>query len=338
MRITTLLLLPALALLAGCEVFESSFSGEPQSPVPFNHAVHADLGADCATCHAGSGDADAAGMPDKAACLMCHEAPAGEYAGAHEELINTLDEWEWVVRNDFDDVLFSHANHGGFDCADCHGDVGTSAKVTSAVRVSMDGTCFTCHDEQRSECSMCHSTISLDSAPPNHDGVWMRAHGSEAWNCSLPEEAGGNCAICHSASDCNSCHLTELPTSHTESWTQRGHGVVASIDRQSCAVCHKEDGCIRCHQETAPSYTHNGNWGGSLNLHCVSCHIPAGSSGDNCAVCHRSTPSHLAATPMPGTPGHTPTADCRSCHVGGAGVAPPTPHVDNGQSCVLCHK
>jgi len=57
------------------------------------------------------------------------------------------------------------------------------------------------------------------------------------------------------------------------------------------------------------------------------------SAGESCFVCHKGTPSHNLAPPMPAFPPHNAAMDCRSCH----GVTAPLPHVDNGDSCTFCH-
>jgi hypothetical protein len=54
-------------------------------------------------------------------------------------------------------------------------------------------------------------------------------------------------------------------------------------------------------------------------------------SSTSCGVCHKGTPSHALATPLP--PDHVPGMNCRMCH----GNGQPLPHVDNGDSCTLCH-
>ena len=67
----------------------------------------------------------------------------------------------------------------------------------------------------------------------------------------LPERTlrSDQCSLCHQPSECTDCHSVELPESHDNFFRRRGHGLIASMDRQSCATCHDSDSCDRCHQE-----------------------------------------------------------------------------------------
>ena len=121
-----------------------------------------------------------------------------------------------------------------------------------------------------------------------------------------------------------------LPRNHTNYWRQRGHGLTAQLDRMSCATCHRTDACERCHQEVLPR-SHRGMWGGGQNTHCLSCHFPVETQG-NCVTCHKATPGHLGAAPLP--PNHNPAMNCRLCHGNGVRL----PHFDPGTACTACHR
>jgi hypothetical protein len=124
------------------------------------------------------------------------------------------------------------------------------------------------------------------------------------------------CSLCHTESTCTTCHQESPPENHNNFWRIRGHGIAAQMDRGNCATCHRADSCDRCHAEVLPQ-----NHGGRFPL-----------QSNGCIVCHKGTPSHALATPLP--PSHNPGMNCRQCH----GVDQPLPHVDNGANCTMCHQ
>ena len=75
--------------------------------------------------------------------------------------------------------------------------------------------------------------------------------------------------------------------------------------------------------------SHTGSFGGTTSNHCVGCHLPLATT--ECYTCHKSTPSHETATPLPA--GHTAGMNCRMCH----GHGQPLPHADKGDACSTCH-
>jgi len=188
--------------------------------------------------------------------------------------------------------------------------------------------CVTCHaaEGMQDDCSVCHTELDVDVAPANHQLAWGRLHGDVSRSCS--EETANDCTMCHTQATCNACHQVEQPSNHDVYFARRGHGLHARMDRDSCATCHTQDACDRCHQVTEPM-THVGSFGGAYSSHCVGCHLPL--QGESCFTCHKSTPSHATATPLPGN--HNPGMNCRQCH----GLDQPLPHVDKGDACINCH-
>jgi len=183
--------------------------------------------------------------------------------------------------------------------------------------------CTLCHVEER-DCVSCHQT----TVPESHHREWTRRHGGVVRMEGSADAA--DCTVCHvQKRDCVACHQVEPPADHTNYWRQRGHGIAVRIDRNRCSECHQTDSCDRCHQETSPR-SHTASFGSPLDRHCLTCHSPLSSSG--CATCHKSTPSHALAAPMP--PDHVPGMNCRQCH----GLSAPLPHPDKGDSCTSCHR
>lgn len=327
------LLLAALPLLAlvSCVFFASE---EMRGP-GFNHLVHyEDAGMDCTDCHIGAEDSEDPGFPPLAACRLCHDEDA-DLEKPEAQRVSALFDGD-VLRTSgvarlSDEVIFSHASHVAAveSCSDCHTGIETSTHPASYASVKMDD-CMSCHEARGApnDCATCHTEVGLDWEPPSHALNWERLHGSVSRSGS--SDLMDDCAMCHSENSCNECHFQVAPDNHTNFWRLRGHGVTARMDRENCAACHTSDSCQRCHEESPP-LNHRGLWGGSRSNHCLSCHLPVQSAA-GCATCHRSTPSHGDATPIP--PDHTPSSQCRACH----GVDAPLPHADNGTTCIVCHQ
>jgi hypothetical protein len=237
------------------------------------------------------------------------------------------------VYSDEMEVKFSHARHieAEVDCDACHAavmeDKGPGLRIRGG-KVS----CMQCHAKTKlgNDCAVCHRTLRVDQPPRDHGVGWKRMHGAHSERM-IKGTGETTCAQCHQEQSCTGCHQTEKPADHTNYWRQRGHGVMVSLDRSRCATCHRSDFCNRCHMHTEPR-SHRGAWGSPQNTHCNACHLPL--QGTGCYTCHKATPSHLQATPMP--PGHLPSMNCRQCH--GPGLTAPLPHFDPGTTCTSCHK
>jgi hypothetical protein len=324
--------LAGLLCLAGCAIFGSMQAGE--KPFAFSHRLHTeDQGLGCTDCHTKWDRADEPGMPTANQCALCHaevDAPKPP-----EKRIDQLFDGTTFKASHFsaqsDEIVFSHQKHAArdSDCTACHAALATNDAVEAGLKLGMES-CQKCHAERKapSDCSTCHQLYRQDVPPPNHTAQWEREHGRvmRAHNEGVRVE---RCDTCHSEASCIACHKSQAPDNHTNYWRRRGHGLAASMDRRNCAACHEPESCDACHSQTKP-INHNGTWGNPQDRHCLSCHEPL-SLEANCQVCHKSTPSHALATPMP--PWHLPAMDCRQCH----GNGQPLPHVDNGTSCIQCH-
>jgi hypothetical protein len=323
----------AIAAAGGCFVLQSL--GWMDEPLTFSHSRHLEEGLECADCHA---DYEAQDEPRPVAagqCALCHEEldkdkpperqvaslfAGGAFAGARVTAMTG-------------DVIFSHSTHvsSGLACNACHEGIEQSEAVDDTLFVSMER-CVSCHERagmpDGTQCAVCHRVLDTEHPPANHDQAWHRLHGQTA-RADLPG-AANDCRLCHTDQTCVTCHQDEKPASHNAFWHNRGHGIEAAMDRDSCFVCHRSDSCIRCHEENQP-LSHKGAWSSTLETHCLSCHIPVQS--ESCFTCHKGTPSHALAPPMPTVPPHNAAMDCRACH----GVTAPLPHVDNGDNCTFCH-
>lgn len=326
------LALPAGILLAifgasGCLVIEQF--GWTSRGLAFNHAVHV-LGEEmeCIDCHFDYEDEDRAGMPPLEDCLLCHEEETEDMPRVPVADLFDGEEYRALRAAALsEEIVFSHQAHVTDEegCLDCHAEVVESEEVREWMTVDMDD-CSSCHEERgtANACATCHAEIRQDQLPYTHDGLWDKSHGLTVRHGA--EGTKDRCSLCHEEAACITCHAETPPDNHGHHWRRRSHGLTAAMDRQNCAACHQQDYCDSCHRETTPM-THRGMWGGTRNTHCYGCHL--GDGGEpTCFLCHDGTPSHGLATPLP--PGHDPGADCRSCHT-------ILEHVDNGQSCTLCH-
>jgi len=327
---------PLLVLvLLGCALVGSIFRERPASGFP--HRVHVEgLEMSCSDCHASVEDSDAPGMPEASDCLLCHGDLDDDKSPERRASAFLDGDAVAAVRLSAlaDEVRFSHRAHAvdyGLACASCHGDVGTSDGIGSAVRVTM-ADCSRCHEETsgrpESDCALCHREIDTQWLPPTHERDWTRFHGL-AVNVQAPGPSN-QCSLCHDQTTyCNACHQEQLPRDHNHHFRRRGHLIAASIDRDRCAVCHRSDFCDRCHSVALPR-SHRGSFGSPRNRHCLGCHFPLQDEG--CFTCHKTDPIHAMAPPQP--PWHTPGMNCRQCH--GAGI--PLRHPDNGGDCNRCHR
>lgn len=129
-------------------------------PIAFNHARHAAVA--CVVCHSGVEVAARAGLPSGAFCAKCHAtAPAGAAAARWDGLQAAGLAWIRVTRLPTH-VMFSHRRHvaiARFDCASCHGDIGSRATppLRAPVRLDMN-TCLGCHrqEDASEDCAACH--------------------------------------------------------------------------------------------------------------------------------------------------------------------------------------
>ena len=337
--------LPALALavlvaaLGGLAACTSEAPPLPDDGPGFSHRDHVvTQGLDCAVCHEarvepGSLLAGEPVLPSSQVCDLCHASlDVGKPVDATAASFFQDDRYLGSRPHEAygDEIIFSHRSHLDqvTDCGRCHPGVERSHRVAEVPRLGMDD-CTSCHEQNEVPpgCETCHTELGIDVPPSSHGQLWTQAHGS-AWR--NPSDAiEDRCEMCHTETSCISCHKAEMPASHTNAFRLRLHGMDAAFDRQACQVCHTDDSCERCHSVTEP-LSHVGGWGQRQNTHCLGCHFPLGN--ESCAVCHRATPSHNDATPLP--PDHDPAFNCRNCH--GAGGAP-LPHVDDGSSCTACH-
>jgi hypothetical protein len=324
--------MPAFLLgTMACALF--GFFGDSHGP-RFPHAKHLDE-VDCTTCHEGAEEHAVAGFPtSEKGCMLCHaeidkKKPFEKTVAAF--LVDGKPVWLTRKTSYGGDVRFDHSKHieAELECDACHAPVKTGSGPGLRIHGGKPH-CKECHAKTKrgNDCAVCHKVLRKDQMPPSHKVDWQRRHGLQS-DRMIENTGQTTCAQCHQEQTCTSCHQQQPPRSHTNYWRQRGHAVMVSIDRSRCATCHRSDFCNRCHQDTRPR-SHRGMFGSPQNTHCLSCHLPL--QGEGCFTCHKGTPSHQTAAPMPAN--HLPSMNCRQCH----GLTAPLPHPDNGSLCTACHK
>jgi hypothetical protein len=147
------------------------------------------------------------------------------------------------------DILFSHEIHAFADCETCH--FGSTEAGGGAVELPSMAVCFECHDGRflTRDCIACHIENRKERKPRFHDGLWPRHHKLMA------ETEEYKCSLCHTRSECQSCHLERKPLSHTPRFERSTHGRMAVHDRRSCATCHESGFCENCHSQPPPDHT-----------------------------------------------------------------------------------
>ncbi|MBM2812039.1 MAG: hypothetical protein HW416_2798 [Chloroflexi bacterium] len=144
-------------------------------PIHFDHEVHVKtVGIECTFCHRTATQGITAGYPDLQQCMFCHavvnETLASNQHNA-DEILKVRQKWaaqeaiNWVrIHRLPDHVGFVHEPHlrAGFQCATCHGDVGSMGQVKQVRALNM-GDCLDCHKGNNplkltgpTECATCH--------------------------------------------------------------------------------------------------------------------------------------------------------------------------------------
>lgn len=157
----------ALALVAGAVVLLVAGRAPAVSqPVAFNHLKHTkDLGLACAFCHQYVMSGAHAGLPQRATCAMCHQAPQGESPEA-ARLTELLAAGAPLNFNKLfrlpDHVNYTHRRHVGIaklECPNCHGAIAETLQPPSRPLVRIDmAFCVSCHRArgQSQDCVACH--------------------------------------------------------------------------------------------------------------------------------------------------------------------------------------
>jgi hypothetical protein len=183
------------------------------------------------------------------------------------------------------EVIFSHPAHTSEKCSSCH-PTGSEREVVARSGLPSMASCFECHNGANASraCETCHQLERAGRKPETHDAGWERRHGEEAG------EKGYQCALCHAEPECQGCHATRKPQSHTLRFLRSTHGRMANHDRFGCATCHQADFCENCHSRPPPDHTQSFMTSGGhkqvarlRDRSCLTCH----QFQADCSRCHR---------------------------------------------------
>jgi len=170
--------------------------------------------------------------------------------------------------------------------------------------------CLGCHQDWSHDtaCDICHVKKDSDVAAPHpamkkpgsrfsglvqpDKKVWHSTYGGGTvvtlHHKNHTEIYGIDCASCHHAEGCGSCHAREERTTEVRHSEEALHGI--------CNSCHAEMSCKQCHlQEEAPEFTHDRTGWPLKSYH----------QRLTCKRCH-GNPYHFVK----------PASECSACHMG----------------------
>ncbi|GAB4504864.1 MAG: hypothetical protein Fur0043_18590 [Anaerolineales bacterium] len=285
----------ALVILAAAEIVAGDSMFSPGTL----HTAHADIGKNCAQCHAPFWSSQS--MSDR--CLTCHD-------GIQREMADSSTLHGKLVKEPVSTCQACHTEHGGPNAALTVMDMSSfphevTGFALTAHRVRSAGipfTCNDCHIEKLSRfneqtCTECHRQIDM------------------AFTVAHTLSFGENCLACHDGHD----RFSDFDHNRTAFALTGKH---LSID---CSLCHLDARTLADLQGLSPA--------------CETCHLKddahQGRFGTNCGVCHSPDgwetaqfDHNLAAFKLEGK--HTQVA-CEQCHLNNQFKGTP-------QDCYSCHK
>lgn len=151
-------LLWALAVAAGLWAADP-----PEQPIPFSHKQHVGtVKLQCKMCHPNPDPGESMTFAPPSVCMQCHSAVKTDSPSIQKLAQYARDgkPVPWVrVYKVPSYVFYSHRSHlnAKAACADCHGPVADSEKVSKEGDISM-GACMTCHQMRKVsfDCRFCH--------------------------------------------------------------------------------------------------------------------------------------------------------------------------------------
>lgn len=204
-----------------------------------------------------------------------------------------------------DYIMFPHLLHVedmGLACDECHGTVADATDLTVRLLPEKDS-CLECHDGDfaTDECDACHADMDeplpfYDSQPLHfvdfsHQYHLTAGRGCEACHPGVAEDDGSALPRIWNESNCQACHSSSRPASHTTEWSWL-HGIeLTHANQASCNTCHEQATCDACHlvQEVEPKVhpagfiLQHGFAARAGNEDCSTCH----SLINDCRSCHR---------------------------------------------------
>jgi hypothetical protein len=207
-----------------------------------------------------------------------------------------------------------HFSEGGriASCSECHPTTDVTAMHQPGLKAAYHRQCMKCHQDWSgvTSCEMCHAKKAVPgtrtvTAPPATEDlskrffppmeepekkVWQSTYNNGTvvtfFHRNHTETYGIDCASCHHAEGCGSCHRKGTTTQKISHSEEALHSI--------CNSCHAEMGCDQCHLKTeAQPFSHD-RTGWPLGKY----HSKA-----SCHKCHGDT-HHFTK----------PNRDCNGCH------------------------
>jgi hypothetical protein len=236
-------------------------------PLRFDHALHLDSGADCATCHESVSKSESAkdrNLPGHEQCETCHDIEAaqqGKKTDPPASCSTCHPSFDPSVRKEpakLDlppaNLRFTHKVHldRKVECTTCHGDM-TKVNLATRQQLPKMATCLECHDGKLApnDCKTCHLT-----------------------------EASGRLQLTFSSGILRPMQGDPLGLDHGPRF-EFTHGSRAAVSRQTCNQCHADSYCQRCHDSLQkPLSVHPNDF---ITLHPLQARTDAA----RCESCHR---------------------------------------------------
>lgn len=201
-----------------------------------------------------------------------------------------------------DFIMFPHQLHVEdmeMECETCHSSVRDATDLSTRLLPVKDD-CAVCHDVYDT-CEMCHA--NPDEPRPLSESV---PTSGQTFSHAFHLQRFDDCTTCHDyilddideappdgweKADCQTCHATHKPVSHTVDWIPL-HGMEVTMASQDyCSLCHTQNSCDQCHQyQPFEISTHpvdfiqvHGFEARAGQMDCASCHDLV----QDCVQCHQ---------------------------------------------------
>jgi len=278
----------AVILAALSFTLTSSTAEKASGRLIFPHKYHVqEVGAECATCHAGiENAADGKGrfLPGMDVCASCHDVESETgCALCHSDPNNIVP----APKPGLGYEAFSHKLHAAkAECKTCHAvEAGVAASGASYPDMK---DCTECHSAKRINpaCQSCHAA-GIPAEPKTHKIDWKAGHALDA-KFDVAE-----CAMCHAAlgasSTCEKCHTgAAFGTPHPRNFVH-STAVIRGGGFADCQSCHEpESFCAACHQQkmVLPSDHSRPGWA-TARPSTGGLHAKKGEMDlESCVICH----------------------------------------------------
>ncbi|MBN2139410.1 MAG: cytochrome c3 family protein [Desulfovibrionaceae bacterium] len=147
-------------------IFPQVIYCQKDQPIRFSHTVHKEQGMECSGCHFFREDGSYAGLPSNEQCAECHTDLMGQDPAEAKYVKEFLEKGRavpWLIyQYQPDNVYFSHKAHDGFECTDCHPNLGDSDTPPPHYRNVITG--YSKQTMKMWQCERCHAEGGVSNA------------------------------------------------------------------------------------------------------------------------------------------------------------------------------